>query len=279
MVAPTVVAPPLVVIEPERGWSPLRLRDVWRSRDLLYFIAWRDIKVRYTQAILGAGWAVIQPLLLVAVFSVVLGRLAKIPSEGVPYIVFAFAGLVPWTFFSNGVAVASESLVSSSNLVSKVYFPRLVIPIGSLLAWLPDLAIASLMLLILMLAHGLIPAWTTVLLPLLGGFALLAAVGVSLWLSALNVYYRDVRYAVPFFLQIGLFATPIVYPPTLVPPALQPLLGVDPMSGVVEGFRWSVIGTTPNWSIVAISGAVTVILLGSGLYYFRRMERTFADVV
>jgi len=135
------------------------------------------------------------------------------------------------------------------------------------------------MLLILMLAHGLIPAWTTVLLPLLGGFALLAAVGVSLWLSALNVYYRDVRYAVPFFLQIGLFATPIVYPPTLVPPALQPLLGVDPMSGVVEGFRWSVIGTTPNWSIVAISGAVTVILLGSGLYYFRRMERTFADVV
>lgn len=274
-----MVAPPLVVIEPERGWSPLRLRDVWRSRDLLYFIAWRDIKVRYTQAILGAGWAVIQPLLLVAVFSVVLGRLAKIPSEGVPYIVFAFAGLVPWTFFSNGVAVASESLVSSSNLVSKVYFPRLVIPIGSLLAWLPDLAIASLMLLILMLAHGLIPAWTTVLLPLLGGFALLAAVGVSLWLSALNVYYRDVRYAVPFFLQIGLFATPIVYPPTLVPPALQPLLGVDPMSGVVEGFRWSVIGTTPNWSIVAISGAVTVILLGSGLYYFRRMERTFADVV
>lgn len=276
---PTRVARPSFVIEPKSGWSALQLREVWQSRELIGFIAWRDIKVRYTQAILGAGWAVIQPLLLVAVFSVVLGRLAKIPSEGVPYIVFAFAGLVPWTFFSNGVAVASESLVSSSNLVSKVYFPRLVIPVGSLLAWLPDLAIASLMLLILMLAHGLIPAWTTVLLPLFGGFALLAAAGVSLWLSALNVYYRDVRYAVPFFLQIGLFATPIVYPPTLVPPALQPLLGIDPMSGVVEGFRWSVIGTTPNWSILAISGVVTVLLLVTGLCYFRRMEHAFADVV
>lgn len=279
MVVPPVVTPPSVIIEPRSGWSALQLREVWRSRELICFIAWRDIKVRYTQAILGAGWAIIQPLLLVAVFSVVLGRLAKLPSEGAPYIVFAFAGLVPWTFFSNGVAVASESLISSSNLVSKVYFPRLVIPVGSLLAWLPDLVIASIMLIVLMLIHGLAPAWTTVLLPLFCIFALVVAAGVSLWLSALNVYYRDIRYAVPFFLQVGLFATPIVYPPTLVPAGLQPLLGIDPMSGVVEGFRWSVIGTAPHWSIMAISAVVTSLLLCTGLYYFRRMEHAFADVI
>ncbi|MCA1696474.1 MAG: ABC transporter permease [Actinobacteria bacterium] len=252
---------------------------MYQNRELIYFIGWRDIKVRYTQAALGVGWAVVQPLLLVAVFSVVLGRLAKVPSAGVPYIIFAFAGLVPWTFFANGVAVASESLVTSASLISKVYFPRLVIPIGSLLGWLPDLAIASFLLLVMMLLYGIIPAWTTVILPLFAILGFLAALGVSLWLAALNVYYRDIRYAVPFLLQVGLFATPVVYSPELVPAGFRPFLGINPMAGVVDGFRWSVIGTHADWSIIATSALVVLVLVVTGLFYFRRMEHAFADVI
>jgi len=257
----------------------LNLGEMWQSRELMYFVGWRDIKVRYTQAALGVGWAVLQPLLLVGVFSVVLGRLARVPSSGVPYIVFVFAGLVAWTYFANGVAVASESLVTSSHLISKVYFPRLVIPIGSLLGWLPDLVIATVLLFVLIVLHGLTPAWTAVFLPVVYCFAFFAALGVSLWLSALNVYYRDVRYAVPFLLQVGLFATPVVYPSTLVPVNYRPLLGINPMAGVVEGMRWAVIGTRADWSIIAISALVTLVLVATGLYYFRRIEHAFADVI
>ena len=270
---------PNVVIKPPRAWSALNLRELWQGRELIYFIGWRDIKVRYTQAALGVGWAVLQPLLLVAVFSVVLGRLAKVPSAGVPYFIFAFAGLVVWTYFANAVGVASESLVASSSLITKVYFPRLVIPIGSLLGWIPDLVIASVLLLAVMLIRGLTPAWTTIFLPLCAAMAFMAALGPSLWLSALNVKYRDVRYAVPFLLQVGLFATPVVYPPTLVPERFRAFLGLNPMGGVVEAFRCSVLGIAPDWSIIGASTTVIGALAVSGLFYFRRMEHSFADVI
>lgn len=273
-------APPVVVVAPVKGWAALRLHDVWSHRDLLYFLAWRDVKVRYTQAAIGAAWAVVQPLLMMAVFSVFLGRLAKVPSDGVPYPVFVFCGLLPWTYFANGVSTATESLVSSSNLVSKVYFPRLVMPLASLLAWLPDLAVASVILIVLMLAYGLTPAWTVVLLPVFAAYAFLAAASVSVWLSALNVTYRDVRYVVPFMIQLGLFVTPVVYPVSLVPHRFQALYGLNPMAGMVGGFRWALLGRGgAPWSLMATSAAVAGILLVTGLFYFRRAEQAFADVI
>jgi lipopolysaccharide transport system permease protein len=271
---------PVVVIAPAKGWAALRLGELWASRDLLYFLAWRDVKVRYTQAAMGVAWAVVQPLLMMAVFSVFLGRLANVPSDGVPYPVFVFCGLVVWTYFANALATATESLVSSSNLVSKVYFPRLVMPLAALLSWLPDLAIAAVILVVIMLFYGLVPAATVVLLPLFAAGAVLAAAGVGVWLSALNVAYRDVRYAVPFLIQIGLFASPVVYPASLVPDHLRLLYGLNPMAGVVEGFRWALLGRgDAPLGLVAVSGATAVVLLITGLFYFRRVEHGFADVI
>lgn len=271
---------PLVVVAPSTGWSALRLGDLWAHRDLLYFLAWRDVKVRYTQAAMGVAWAVVQPLLMMAVFSIFLGRLAKVPSDGIPYPVFVFCGLVVWTYFANSVAAATESLVSSSNLVSKVYFPRLVMPLAALLSWLPDLAIASVILVGLMLVQGLVPAWTMVLLPIFAVGALLAAASVGVWLSALNVAYRDVRYAVPFMIQLGLFASPVVYPASIVPHRFRLLYGLNPMAGVVEGFRWALIGGgSAPWALMAVSAATAVLLLLGGLFYFRRVEHGFADVI
>jgi lipopolysaccharide transport system permease protein len=268
------------VVAPSTGWSALRLGDLWAHRDLLYFLAWRDVKVRYTQAAMGVAWAVVQPLLMMAVFSIFLGRLAKVPSDGIPYPVFVFCGLVVWTYFANSVAAATESLVSSSNLVSKVYFPRLVMPLAALLSWLPDLAIASVILVGLMLVQGLVPAWTMVLLPIFAVGALLAAASVGVWLSALNVAYRDVRYAVPFMIQLGLFASPVVYPASIVPHRFRLLYGLNPMAGVVEGFRWALIGGgSAPWALMAVSAATAVLLLLGGLFYFRRVEHGFADVI
>ena len=276
----TSPAPPVVVIAPAKGWAALRLRELWASRDLLYFLAWRDVKVRYTQAAIGVAWAVIQPLLMMAVFSVFLGRLANVPSDGVPYPVFVFCGLVVWTYFANALATATESLVSSSNLVSKVYFPRLLMPLAALLSWLPDLAIAAVILVVIMLLYGLVPAATALLLPLFAAGAVLAAAGVGVWLSALNVAYRDVRYAVPFLIQIGLFASPVVYPANLVPEHLRLLYGLNPMAGVVEGFRWALLGRgTAPLGLMAVSAATALVLLVSGLFYFRRVEHGFADVI
>ncbi len=217
---------------------------------------------------------------MMVVFTVFLGRLAKVPSDGIPYPVFAFSGLLPWTYFSNATGTATESLVSSSNLVSKVYFPRLAIPLAALLSWLPDLLVATGMLIMMMLAYGLMPAWTTVLLPVFALYALLAASSVSVWLSALNVAYRDVRYAVPFLIQLWLFATPVVYPASLVPGRFRALFGLNPMAGVVEGFRWGLLGRGhPPWALMGVSAAVALVLLVGGLYHFRRVEHGFADVI
>lgn len=267
------------MLEPPRGWRTVGLGELWAARDLLYFLTWRDIKVRYSQAAIGIAWSVIQPLLMMAVFSIVLGRLAKVPSDDLPYPVFVFTGLAPWTFFVNAVRTSAESLVASSNLVSKVYFPRLVIPLAALLSWLPDLAISSVLVVVLSLIYGLVPPWTVVLFPALAVLTFLAAAAVSVWLSALNVAYRDVRYAVPFFIQLWLFATPVLYPPSLVPEQFRALLGLNPMAGVVESFRWALTGTDPLWSVIGLSLAVTTVSVVAGLYYFRRVEHFFADLI
>jgi homopolymeric O-antigen transport system permease protein len=269
-----------LVIEPPRGWAHLGFHELWQHRDLLYFLTWRDIKVRYAQASMGIAWAVLQPLLMMVIFTIFLGRLAKVPSGGLPYPVFALSGLVPWTYFANAVTSSTESLTVNANVVSKVYFPRLLVPFAALLSWLPDLAIASVLLVVLMLIYGIVPAATIVLIPVFAVFAILAAASVGTWLSALNVSYRDVRYAVPFIIQLWLFATPVVYPASLVPEQWRALYGLNPMAGVVEGFRWCLFGgTDPMWGLIAVSLIVTMALLVGGLYWFRRVEHRFSDVI
>jgi lipopolysaccharide transport system permease protein len=270
---------PMTVIEPSRRWVSLQLRDLWEYRELLYFLTWRDIKVRYKQTVLGAAWAVIQPFFTMVVFSIFFGRLAKIPSEGIPYPIFSYAALLPWTFFANGMRQATNSLVGSANLLSKVYFPRLVIPISSVLSGLIDFAIAFVVLLGMMLYYGLWPTVVAVWLPLFLLLALTTALGVGLWLSALNVQYRDIQYAVPFLVQFWLFATPIAYPSSLLSEPWRTLYGLNPMAGAVEGFRWALLGSHPPGPMLGLSALVAVLLLVGGAFYFRRMERTFADVV
>jgi lipopolysaccharide transport system permease protein len=269
-----------VHIAPSRGWVSLKLRDLWEYRELLYFLTWRDIKVRYKQTALGAAWAIVQPFLTMVVFSLFFGRLAKIPSDGVPYPIFSFAALVPWTFFANGLNQSSNSLVGSANLISKVYFPRLVVPISSVLSGVVDLLLAFIVLLGMMLFYGLTPALNLVWLPLFALLALVTSLGVGIWLSALNVEYRDVRYVVPFLTQFWLFATPIAYPSSLLHEPWRTIYGLNPMVGVVEGFRWALLrsSTVPGWTI-AISSMAALIILVTGAFYFRRMEKTFADVV
>jgi lipopolysaccharide transport system permease protein len=271
---------PVTVLTPSHGWVALRLGKVWEYRELLYFLAWRDIKIRYKQTILGAAWAVIQPLMTMVVFSVFFGRLAQIPSDGVPYPIFSFAALVPWTFFAHGLTHASNSLVEGANLVKKVYFPRLILPLASVLSGVVDFVLAFLVLLGMMLAYGMVPTAHLLWLP---GFVLLAlatSLGVGLWFSAMNVQFRDVRYTVPFLTQLWLFATPIAYPSSLLAEPWRTVYGVNPMVGVVEGFRWVLLDTpTAPRPMLAVSALVTLALLMSGALYFRRMEKTFADVV
>ena len=274
-------APPVSDIHPPRRFSAVRLRDLWAYRELAFFLAQRDVLVRYKQAFIGVAWAVLQPVFMMAIFAVFLGRLAHVPSEGLPYSVFAFAGLIPWLFFANGVGSASDSLVTNSNLISKVYFPRLVIPLASVCAWLPDMVIALVVLIGVMAIYGLAPAATIVFLPLFVVLGVIAALALSVWLSALNVAYRDIHYAAPFFLQVGLFLTPVTYPATLVHAGrLRSLFALNPMSGVVEGFRWSLtgVGHAP-WGLAAGSLVVGSLVLVTGLVYFRRVEQFFADVI
>lgn len=276
----TVSDSPQVVIRPSRGWVPLRLAAIWEYRELLYFLIWRDIKVRYKQTVLGAAWAIIQPFLTMVVFSIFFGQLAKIPSDGLPYPIFAYCALLPWQLFSHALIESGNSLVGNQNLITKVYFPRLVIPLAAVLAGLVDFAIAFLVLLGMMAYYGIVPTAAVLTLPLFLLLSLLTALGAGLWLSALNVQYRDVRYTIPFLTQLWLFATPVVYPASLVPEPWRILFGLNPMTGVVEGFRWALLGTAhaPGF-MSAVSIAVVLALLVGGLYYFRRMERTFADVV
>jgi len=269
-----------ILIKPSNGWVSLNLNDLWEYRELLYFLSWRDIKVRYKQTALGAAWAIIQPFFTMVVFSLFFGKLAGIPSDGVPYPLFCFAALVPWSFFSNGLNQSSNSLVGSSNLITKVYFPRLVIPLASVICGTLDFLISFIVLLGLMAFYGITPTMNVFWLPFLLMLAFVTALGVGMWLSALNVQFRDVRYVVPFLTQLWLFATPIAYPSSLLPGQWRTIYGLNPMVGVVEGFRWALLGTNtaPGPVIIASSLAALAILVG-GAFYFRRMEKTFADVV
>jgi lipopolysaccharide transport system permease protein len=270
----------VVRIAPSRGWISLKLADLWEYRELLYFLTWRDIKVRYKQTVLGAAWAVLQPLATMAIFSLFFGRLAKMPSDGIPYPVFTFSALVPWTFFSVGLSRASDSLVGSSHLIKKVYFPRLAIPIAKILSSLVDFALAFAILLVFLPFYGVKPSIYSFWLVPFTLLSLMAAMGVSFWLSAMNVQFRDVQYIIPFLTQLWFFATPVVYPSSLMREPWRTIYGLNPMVGVVEGFRWALLGkSAPPVAMLVISAAVSVLLLVSGAFYFRRMEKTFADVV
>lgn len=272
---------PTIRIEPSKGWVSLRLRELWDYRELLYFLTWRDIKVRYKQTVLGVAWAIIQPFFTMVVFSLFFGRLAQVPSDGIPYPIFSYAALLPWTFFANGLTQSSNSLVGSANLIRKVYFPRLVVPVSSVLSGLPDFALAFIILLGMMVYYGLYPTAASLLwLPLFLLLALVTSLGVGLWLSALNAQYRDVRYAVPFLVQFWMFATPVAYPASLLDEPWRTLYGLNPMVGVVEGFRWALLGAGASpGPMVVVSALASVVILVTGAFYFRRMEKTFADVV
>lgn len=267
-------------LKPSRGWVSLDLGELWDYRELLYFLIWRDIKVRYKQTVLGAAWAIIQPFFTMVVFSLFFGTLARIPSDGVPYPLFTYAALVPWFFFANGLNQSSNSLVGSANLITKVYFPRLAIPVASVLSGIVDSVLAFVVLLGMMAFYGIAPTMSVIWLPLFLLLALVTSLGVGLWLSAMNVQFRDVRYIVPFLTQIWLFATPIAYPSTLLPEPWRTVYGINPMAGVVEGFRWALLGTnTAPGSVIVVSTLMASALLVGGAFYFRRMEKTFADVV
>jgi lipopolysaccharide transport system permease protein len=271
---------PVTVIEPSRGWISLNLRELWKYRELLYFLTWRDVKVRYKQTVIGAAWAILQPFFSMVVFSLFFGRLAKIPSDDLPYPIFNYAALVPWQFFANGLRQSSTSLVASANLVKKVYFPRLVIPISSVISGGVDFVLAFVVLLGMMLFYGIVPTWNILWLPLFLVMALVTSLGVGLWLTAMNVQFRDVRYAVPFLVQAWMFATPIAYPSSLLDEPWRTLYGINPMTGVVEGFRWALLGTdTAPGPIILVSALVAILIFVSGAFYFRRMEKSFADVV
>jgi lipopolysaccharide transport system permease protein len=271
----------VTILEPQGRWPRLGLHDVWEYRDLLYFLVWRDIKVRYKQTLLGAVWAILQPVLATVVFTIFFGRLAKLPSDGVPYPVFAYVALLPWQLFAFCLGESASSLVSNQNLIKKVYFPRLVIPLATVLTGLVDFGVAFIVLLVLLFSYGIVPsAACVVLLPVLLVFAITAALSVGIWLSALNVQFRDVRYTLPFLTQIWMFATPVVYSSHLIPVKWRPLYGLNPMTGVVEGFRWALLGGAEGLvPQVWVSAGMVILLLAGGLVYFRRMESTFADVV
>jgi lipopolysaccharide transport system permease protein len=267
-------------IQASKGWVPLKIRDLWEYRELIYFLTWGNVKIRYKQTVLGAAWAIVQPFLTMLVFSLFFGKLAKVPSDNTPYPIFTFAALVPWTFFSNSLRLASNSLIGSAHLITKVYFPRLAIPIATVLSGVVDFAIAFAMLLIMMLYYGITPSARMLWLPLFFLLALVASLGASLWLSAMGVEYRDVQHVMPFVLQFWLFATPIAYSSTMLSEPWRTVYGLNPMVGVVEGFRWALLRThTAPGPIIMISSAAAAITLISGAFYFRRMERTFADMV
>lgn len=271
---------PVVILRPSGHFARLNLGDVWEYRDLLYFLVWRDIKVRYKQTALGAAWAVLQPLLTMVAFSVFFGKLAKVPSNGIPYPVFTFAALLPWQLFSYSMTEAGNSLIGSQNLITKIYFPRLVIPIAAVLGGLPDFAISFAVLLVLMAIYGIAPTLAILTIPLFILLAVATALAAGLWLSALNVKYRDVRYTIPFLSQFWLFLTPVAYPSSLIPEKWRVLFGLNPMAGVAEGFRWALLGEkeAPGPMLI-VSIAIVAVLLVTGLYYFRRLEATFADTI
>ncbi len=272
--------PSSIVIEPRTGYVQVGWRELWAARELLYFLAWRDLKTRYAQTAIGAGWALMQPLLSTLIFTLVFGYLAKMPSDGLPYPIFAFAAILPWTLFSKSLERSTLSVVTEGGLIKKVYFPRLIIPIAATFINLVDFAVGLLILIGMMAWYQQVPQWTVLFLPFFVGIALLTALSVSLWLSALNVKYRDVASVVPLMTQLWMFASPVLYPASLVPESLRWYYGLNPMAGVIEGFRWALLGkTAPDWSMMAVSLAMVALLLIGGVIFFRRVERTFADLI
>jgi lipopolysaccharide transport system permease protein len=268
------------VIRPRTGWSSLKLNEVWHHRELLYFLAWRDIKVRYKQTLFGVLWAIIQPFFTMVVFSLFFGRLAQMPSDDIPYPIFAYAALVPWTFFASGLLLSSNSLITNGDLLTKIAFPRLVIPIAAIISLIIDFVLAFLILLGMMIFFGIVPTANIIWLPLLLVLAFITALGTGFWMSALNVQFRDIRYIIPFLIQLWLFATPIAYPSSLLSEPWRTLYSINPMAGVVEGFRWALLGTdTQPGMMIVVSTIAALGLLVSGAFYFKRMERTFADVI
>jgi lipopolysaccharide transport system permease protein len=276
---PSMPDKPMVVIQPSKSWVPLDLRDLWRYRDLLYILSERDIKIRYKQTILGALWAIIQPLFTMLVFTLFFGRLAGIASDGIPYPIFAYAGLLPWTFFSNAVTNSGNSLVGNSNLITKVYFPRMIIPSASVASGLLDFAIAFILLVVMMFYYDIGLTFNILILPFLVILTSLLAIGIGMWMSALNVKYRDIRYALPFLIQLGMFATPIIYPTSLVPEKWRWLMALNPLSGQIEAYRSAFFGKPFDWVSLSISIIITMSILIYSAYNFKRMEKQFADLV
>jgi lipopolysaccharide transport system permease protein len=267
---------PLVTIQPGKSWVVVNLRELWTYRELLFFLIWRDIKVRYKQTIIGAAWALLQPLLLMLIFTFFFARLAGIKSEGAPYPIFAYAGLLPWTFFASAVTNSGNSLIGSTNLITKVYFPRVLIPAAAVAASLVDFGIASILLVVLMIYYGTGLHLQFLMLPVLIVLVTLLAAGVGIWLSALNVKYRDIRYALPFLIQIWMFASPVIYP---VPDRWRWLLALNPMTAIIEGFRTALFGLPFDWIMLGVSATITLFILVFSLFAFGRMEKTFADVI
>lgn len=279
---------PFVQIRPTKGWVSLRLDELWRYRELLYFFVWKEIKIRYKQTIMGASWAILQPLFMMVVFSLFFGKLAQVPSDGIPYPLFNFTALVPWTFFANGVTQSSNSLVNNADMIRKIYFPRLALPIGTILAGVVDFCLAFIVLIGMIIGYSIIPAANyesqlslrVLWLPLFLLLAFITTLGVGFWFSAMNAQFRDVRYVVPFIVQAWLFFTPIAYPSSLLSEPWRTLYGLNPMTGVVEGFRWALLGTdTAAGPLMILSIIAAVAIMVSGIYYFRRMETKLADVL
>jgi lipopolysaccharide transport system permease protein len=267
-------------IEPSRGFFKLDLAAVWEYRELLYFLVWRDVKVRYKQTIIGAAWAILQPLMTMIIFTVIFGNFANIPSDGLPYSIFAYTALMPWNYFSQAISRGGMSLVGDANLIGKVYFPRLIIPIASVVAPLIDFFLSFLVLIVMIAWFGIVPGWNIVYLPIFLLLALMTGLAVVLWLSPLNVRYRDVSHTIPFLTQFWLYASPVAYPVSLVPEKWRLLYSLNPMVGVIEGFRWTLLGAeAPPFGVIAVSTAMVVVLLLGGIVFFKRMERTFADVI
>lgn len=278
--AKTKTSEHVIEIKPSKGWVFIDLKELWQYHELLYFLTWRDVKVRYKQTAIGAGWAVLQPFMTMIVFTIFFGKMAKIPSEGIPYPLFSYSGLLLWTYFSSSVSNSGNSLVGSANLITKVYFPRLIIPLSSALAGIVDYSIALCILVLMMFFYGFYPNSSIVFLPLTLILAFISATGLGLWFSALNVKYRDIRYVIPFFIQLMLFATPVIYPTAIVPERFRWLLSLNPISGVIDAHRACILGYKPiDWTLLCVSAAMGLLILVSGLIFFRRSERFFADII
>jgi lipopolysaccharide transport system permease protein len=272
-------AEPLVTIRPSGRWAAFNLRDLWSYRELLYFLIWRDVKVRYKQTALGVAWAIIQPLFTMLVFTLFFGRLAGIPSDNIPYPLFAYAGLLPWTFFANAITNSGNSLVGSANLITKVYFPRMIIPAAAIGAGMVDLGISFIVLIPLMIYYGVTVTWGILMFPVVVLLTTLLALGVGMWLSALNVKYRDVRFALPFIIQLWMFISPVIYPASFLPPRWRLLFALNPMTGIIEGYRSSLFGHPFNWKALTVATLITLAVLVYSSFAFRRMEKSFADIV